>query len=94
MQKLVSVLSMVIAFAALRATGAADLNWTRVDELTGLKGKLNDKEGVYRVGFPRGDIPVSVDGWKMPPFMGLGTWAAFTKGAHTEAMVMGDHRPF
>ena len=22
--------------------------------------------------------------------MGLGTWAAFTKGAHTEAMVMGD----
>jgi Domain of Unknown Function (DUF1259) len=26
----------------------------------------------------------------MPPFMGLGTWAAFTKGAHTEAMVMGD----
>jgi hypothetical protein len=23
-------------------------------------------------------------------FMGLGTWAAFTKGAHTEAMVMGD----
>src|SRR5436189_4274016 len=26
----------------------------------------------------------------MPPFMGLGTWAAFTKGAHTETMVMGD----
>jgi hypothetical protein len=26
----------------------------------------------------------------MPPFMGLGTWAAFTKGVHTEAMVMGD----
>src|SRR5438477_3275261 len=26
----------------------------------------------------------------MPPFMGLGTWAAFTKGANTEAMVMGD----
>src|SRR5438309_6061563 len=26
----------------------------------------------------------------MPPFMGLGTWSAFTKGAHTEAMVMGD----
>jgi len=26
----------------------------------------------------------------MPPFMGLGTWAAFTKGEHSEAMVMGD----
>src|SRR5260370_25848524 len=26
----------------------------------------------------------------MPPFMGLGTWAAFIQGVHTEAMVMGD----
>src|ERR1700719_1322574 len=26
----------------------------------------------------------------MPPFMGLGTWAAFTQASHTEAMVMGD----
>jgi len=26
----------------------------------------------------------------MPPFMGLGTWAAFAKGVHTDAMVMGD----
>jgi hypothetical protein len=26
----------------------------------------------------------------MPPFMGLGTWAAFTQGSNTEAMVMGD----
>src|SRR2546423_1570201 len=26
----------------------------------------------------------------MPPFMGLGTWAAFNKGGHSEAMVMGD----
>src|SRR5205085_8683661 len=24
------------------------------------------------------------------PFMGLGTWAAFTKGSHTDATVMGD----
>jgi hypothetical protein len=62
----------------------------KIDEITGLKGKLNEKEGVYRVSFPRADVKVTVDGWTMPPFMGLGTWAAFTKGAHTEAMVMGD----
>jgi hypothetical protein len=79
-----------VAFAAFRAASAADLNFARVDELTGLKGKLNEKEGVYRVTFPRADVPVTVDGWKMPPFMGLGTWAAFTKGGHMEAMVMGD----
>jgi len=69
---------------------AADLNTARIDAVTGLKGKMNEKEGVYKVTFPRGDVKVVVDGWTMPPFMGLGTWAAFTKGAHTEAMVMGD----
>jgi hypothetical protein len=69
---------------------AADLNTARIDELTGLKGKMNEKEGVYRVTFPRDDVKVVVDGWTMPPFMGLGTWAAFTQGSHTEAMVMGD----
>jgi Domain of Unknown Function (DUF1259) len=69
---------------------AGDLNPARIDELTGLKGKMNEKEGVYKVTFPRNDVKVVVNGWTMPPFMGLGTWAAFTKGAHTEAMVMGD----
>jgi hypothetical protein len=88
--KLPSTPLWVIAFAAISAASAADLNYARVDELTGLKGKLNEKEGVYRVAFPRAGVPVNVEGWKMPPFMGLGTWAAFTKGTHTEAMVMGD----
>lgn len=68
----------------------AALDTAKIDELTGLKGKLNEKEGVYKVTFPRADIPVTVDGWKMPPFMGLGTWAAFTEGAHGDALVMGD----
>ena len=69
--------------------GAA-LDTAKIDHITGLKGKLNEKEGVYRVSFPRADVKVVVDGWTMPPFMGLGTWAAFTQGSHTEAMVMGD----
>lgn len=89
MRKLLA-LGWLAAVAALQAAPAADLNTARIDELTGLKGKLNEKEGVYKVSFPRADVPVNVDGWKMPPFMGLGTWAAFTKGAHSEAMVMGD----
>jgi hypothetical protein len=80
-----------LIFAAFMYTSlAADLNTARIDELTGLKGKMNEKEGVYKVTFPRNDLKVVVDGWTMPPFMGLGTWAAFTKGVHTEAMVMGD----
>src|SRR3982750_557326 len=86
----IASLVAIAAFAAAHAAIAADLNFARIDELTGLKGKLNEKEGVYKVTFPRADVPVSVEGWKMPPFMGLGTWAAFLKGSHSEAMVMGD----
>ena len=71
------------------ASVAGDLNTARIDELTGLKGKMNEKEGVYKVTFPRSDVKVIVDGWTMPPFMGLGTWAAFTQ-ARNGAMVMGD----
>src|SRR5881275_304109 len=76
--------------AAMGVSALAALDTAKIDNLTGLKGKFNEKEGVYKVTFPRGDVKVVVDGWRMPPFMGLGTWAAFTKGVHTEAMVMGD----
>jgi hypothetical protein len=34
-------------------------------------------------------VKVVIDGWAMPPFMGLGTWAAFTS-TQNGAMVMGD----
>ncbi len=88
MKQIITTGLALIAF--VYASVAADLNTARIDELTGLKGKMNEKEGVYKVTFPRNDVKVVVDGWTMPPFMGLGTWAAFTKGAHTEAMVMGD----
>src|SRR5204863_5237152 len=88
MKQIVSISLVLIALAY--ASLAAELNTARIDELTGLKGKMNVKEGVYKVTFPRSDVKVVVDAWMMPPFMGLGTWAAFTKGAHTEAMVMGD----
>src|SRR2546423_9155269 len=76
--------------AGIFPSSAAGLDGAKIDQLTGLKGKLNEKEGVYRVTFPRSDVKVAVDGWTMPPFMGLGTWAAFTEGSHSEAMVMGD----
>jgi len=88
MKQIFATALALIAF--VYAAAAADLNTARIDELTGLKGKMNEKEGVYKVTFPRNDVKVAVEGWTMPPFMGLGTWAAFTKGTHTEAMVMGD----
>src|SRR6059058_169856 len=68
---------------------SAALDTAKIDQITGLKGKFNEKEGVYKVTFPRNDVKVVVDGWTMPPFMGLGTWAAFTE-TKNGAMVMGD----
>jgi len=65
------------------------LDTSKIDQVTGLKGKLNQKEGVYKITWPRNDVKVVVDGWTMPPFMGLGTWAAFTE-TKNGAMVMGD----
>jgi len=64
------------------ASGLLDTD--KIDQVTGLKGKLNEKGT-----FPRDDVKVVVGGWTMPPFMGLGTWAAF-KETNAGAMVMGD----
>jgi len=82
-------LRTTILLGIVSSTFAGDFNTARIDELTGLKGKMNEKEGVYKVTFPRDDVKVIVDGWTMPPFMGLGTWAAFTEISNG-AMVMGD----
>lgn len=82
------LLLLAICNASMDITSAA-IDGGKIDQITGLKGKLNEKEGVYRVTFPRTDVPVTVNGWLMPPFMGLGTWAAF-QGTNDRAMMMGD----
>jgi len=77
----------LLAVSALSAL--AELDKSKIDQLIGLKGKMNQQEGVYKVTFPREDVKVSVAGWTLPPFMGLGTWAAF-EGTNEKAMMMGD----
>src|ERR1044071_657990 len=83
------ILCSTILRGLISSALAADLDTVRIDELIGLKGKMNDKEGVYKVTLSRNDVKVVVGGWPMPPFMGLGTWAAFTP-TQNGAMVMGD----
>lgn len=82
--------SLVLVVAWLAPVASAALGPARIDALTGLKGTWSEAEQVYKVTQPRTDLPVSVDGWTMPPFMGLTSWAAFTAGAKAEVMVMGD----
>lgn len=68
---------------------ASPFDTAAIEELTGAKGALDAKEGVFKVSLPRKDIAATVNGVKMTPGMGLTAWAAFTKaGKHT--MVMGD----
>jgi hypothetical protein len=58
-----------------------------IDQALGRPGqKMGD---VYRVGFPRTDLHVSVNGLAIKPGLALGSWAAFT-GPDDNAMVMGD----
>ncbi|HWA09028.1 MAG TPA: DUF1259 domain-containing protein [Opitutaceae bacterium] len=74
---------------------AAELGFdpAAIETITGVKGARNDAEGVFKVSLPRTDVPVTVEGWKIPPFMGLTSWAAFKAGGMGMAgmaMVMGD----
>ncbi|HEX4735935.1 MAG TPA: DUF1259 domain-containing protein [Allosphingosinicella sp.] len=47
--------------------------------------------GVYRVGLPRSDLHVVLDGVTLKPALALGSWVAFARhGSGNEVMVMGD----
>src|SRR2546423_3338039 len=81
---------IAIALLSLPAAAAKNgLDTARIEQITGVKGKWNEKEGVFKVEMPRSDLAVTAAGTKMIPPLGLTAWAAFTKaGGHT--VVMGD----
>jgi Domain of Unknown Function (DUF1259) len=69
--------------------GEKALDTATIERLTGVKGELSEKEGVFKVSVPRSDLDISVAGVKMTPPLGLTSWAAFQK-AGDQVMVMGD----
>src|SRR5512138_3078571 len=79
-----------VAFLLAVTATAAPPDPALLERLTGLKGVMNTNEGVFKVMAPRNDLKITVDGWTMPPFMGLTSWAGFSEGSKAEAMVMGD----
>ena len=58
-----------------------------IQSITGFKGKSNN--GEYKITVPQNDLNIEVDGFRIIPPMGLGTWIAFTP-SHEGAMIMGD----
>ena len=77
--------ALILAAAPSRAA----LDPPKIESLTGAKGVLDVKQGVFKVSVPRSDLPVTVAGVKLPPAMGLTSWAAF-KSAGARTVVMGD----
>jgi hypothetical protein len=72
---------------------AGTLDTAKIEAVTGLKGTLFDKEPespVFKVTQARTDLPISVEGRKMEPFMGFTSWAGFRAGVKSGAMVAGD----
>jgi Domain of Unknown Function (DUF1259) len=76
--------------AALLATPAlaAEPDWNQVGQALGKSGGVQ-AGGVYRVGFPRTDLKVSLDGVALRPGFAQGGWVAF-QPMGAETMVMGD----
>ena len=74
---------------AISVAGEVRLDTATIERLTGGKGELSEKEGVFKVSVPRADLDVNVAGVKMTPPLGLTSWAAFQR-AGEQVMVMGD----
>jgi hypothetical protein len=81
----VMILAAILAFPI--SVSAQGLDTAKIDQALGRSGqKIGD---VYKVGFPRTDLHVSVHGLAIKPGLALGSWAAFT-GTESNAMIMGD----
>jgi len=81
----------VLAFAAMLSAPAiaADDGWQgRVGEALGKTGS-SMPGGIYRVGLPRTDLKVMLDGIELKAGFALGSWLAF-EAMGDSGMVMGD----
>jgi hypothetical protein len=74
--------------ATLGAPAQAAVDWAKVAEALGKAGAAQP-DGVYRVGLPRTDLQVTLDGVAIKPALALGSWLAFA-AMGDQAMVMGD----
>lgn len=80
--------AVALALSSTAAT-AAENDWQHVGEALGKTGQ-EMPGGVYRVGLPRTDLHVKLDGVDIKPGLALGSWLAFKKMGGDDSMVMGD----
>lgn len=85
--KLTSIVAAVVLSASMHVY-ATPLDVDAIAKSSGASAAAQP-DGVVRVGWPRTDVVVTVDGIQLPPAAGLGSWAAFAPMGDS-AMVMGD----
>lgn len=71
----------------LCSSAAVAQDWSSIEPILGRKGV--EKDGVYRVAFPRSDLSVTVQGHPIDAPFALTSWIAFSK-MQGMAMCMGD----
>lgn len=89
-KSLLFVLSLFLLVAAApkkKSPKASD--WKDVEQAIGRAGSLLPGD-VYKVGFPRSDLSVTLDGVTIKPALALGSWAAFKRIGGGHVMTMGD----
>ena len=83
-------LTVVSAAPPSSPANPSGLDTARIEELTGAKGTLDAKEGVFKVSVPRSDLSVTAGGVHITPPLGITSWAAFQAAGAGHSMVMGD----
>lgn len=78
---------LISAAPTVHAQPAHALDTATLDRVLEMKSTI--KDGEYKVTVPQNDLGVVVDGFKIVPAMGLGSWAAFMPSGSNVA-VMGD----
>ena len=77
---------LILGSAPVHAAGMGD--WSKVDQALGRQGK-DLPGGVHKVGFPRSDLKVTLDGTPIKAPLALGGWVALMAD-QGGAMLMGD----
>jgi hypothetical protein len=88
----IAVLGATLVLAAAPALAQpGKLDAAALEQATGIKPTYNARENVYKVARPRPSL-AAIDGWKIPPFLGTSSYAAFTPADQAGmVMVMGDN---
>jgi hypothetical protein len=88
MNRFATLLASLGVLFLTAAAGAAQIDWSKVDQAIGRKG-ADQPDGVHKYSFPRSDLSVSVDGVAVKPALALGGWVAF-QSSGSGATFMGD----